>query len=324
MKLGEFEILNFKIMSKIIVTGGAGFIGSHIVDLFIIKGYQVVVVDNLKTGKKENLNPRAKFYKVDICDAPALEKIFKKEKPDFISHQAAHASVRESVENPQYDAQVNILGGINIAELSIKYNIKKFIFASTGGALYGEANIIPTPETYPAHPISPYGVAKLAFESYLFYYGAMKDLNYLTLRYANVYGERQDPFGEAGVVAIFSQKIVDSRQPIINGDGKQTRDYAYVGDVAAANLLALESDKGKIAYNVGTSLETSVNELFKILVEISGKKIKEVRGPAKEGEQRRSALDFSKIKKELDWEPKMALKKGLQKTYQWFKMNLKS
>lgn len=304
---------------KILITGGAGFIGSHIVDLLIDRGYQVVVIDNLKTGKKENLNPQAKFYKADICDLEALENIFKKEKPDYISHQAAHASVRESVENPQYDAQVNILGGINVLELSVKYNVRKFIFASTGGALYGEANIISTPETYLAHPISPYGVTKLAIENYLFYYGVMRNLNYVTLRYANVYGERQDPFGEAGVVAIFSQKIAKDIQPVINGDGKQTRDYVYVGDVARANLLALESDKTKVAYNIGTGIETSVNELFKIMVKISGKKVKEVHGAAKKGEQKRSALDFTKIKKELKWEPLTKLNDGLRRTYLWFK-----
>lgn len=303
-------------MSKILVTGGAGFIGSHVADLFIQKGYQVAVVDNLKTGKKENLNSKAKFYKVDICDKIVLEDVFQKEKPDYICHQAAHASVRESVENPQYDAENNILGGLNVMELSLKYGVKKFIFASTGGAVYGETEILPTKEDYPAHPLSPYGVAKLSFENYLFYYGVVKNLNYVTLRYANIYGERQDPFGEAGVVAIFSQKIAAGSQPIINGDGKQTRDYVYVGDVAQANLLALESDKSKIAYNVGTGRETSVNELFKIIVEIFGKNIKEVHGPAKEGEQRRSCLDFAKIKKELGWEPKTALKEGLSKTYQ--------
>lgn len=305
-------------MSKVLVTGGAGFIGSHIADLFVGKNYQVIIVDNLKTGKIENLNSHAKFYKVDICDAVALENVFSEEKPDFVCHQAAHASVRESVEDPQYDAENNILGSINFFENCVKYKVKKVVFASTGGALYGEADILPTPETYSAHPLSPYGVAKLTVENYLFYYAAIKKLNYVVLRYANVYGERQDPFGEAGVVAIFSQKIAASGQPIINGDGKQTRDYVYVGDVAQANLLALESDKSKIAYNVGTGIETSVNELFKILVAASGKNIKEFYGPAKEGEQRESALDFSKIKKELEWEPKTILREGLVKTYQWF------
>ncbi|MEW6407332.1 MAG: NAD-dependent epimerase/dehydratase family protein [Patescibacteria group bacterium] len=305
-------------MSKVLVTGGAGFIGSHIVDLFIKNSYQVVVVDNLKTGKKENLNPNAKFFENDICDAVALENIFKEERPDFVSHQAAHASVRESVEDPQFDAQNNIFGSLNILENCVKFGVKKIVFASTGGALYGEADQIPTPENYPAHPLSPYGVAKLTIENYLFYYGIIKNLNYVVLRYANVYGERQDPFGEAGVVAIFSQKIISGSQPVINGDGNQTRDYVYVGDVAQANLLALESNKTKIAYNIGTGMETSVNELFKIMIEISEKKVKEVHGAAKEGEQRRSALDFTKIKNELGWKPKVALKEGLQKTCQWF------
>lgn len=306
-------------MEKILITGGAGFIGSHITDLSIKKGYEVVVVDNLKTGKKENINSRAKFYEADICNLEKSEKVFAQEKPDFVIHEAAHASVRESVEDPIFDAKNNILGSINICEFCVKYSVKKIVFASTGGALYGDADIVPTPETYPAHPISPYGVSKLAVEHYLHYYGVTKNLNYTILRYANVYGERQDPYGEAGVVAIFCGKIIKNEQPIINGDGKQTRDYVYVGDVAKANLLAIESDKSRTAYNIGTGVETNVNEIFQIIAAASEKKVKEVHGEAKSGEQKRSVLNFEKIKNELEWNPKIVLSEGLQKTYDWFR-----
>lgn len=303
---------------KILVTGGAGFIGSHIVDLLISEGLHVVVIDNLSTGKKENLNPKVKFYKVDIRDRKKINEIFTSEKFDFVSHQAAHASVRESVEDPLYDAEVNILGSINILQACLKNKVKKIVFASTGGALYGDAKILPTPEDYPAQPCSPYGVAKLSVENYLHYYKKIQNLNYITLRYANVYGPRQDPFGEAGVVAIFSQKLISGNQPIINGDGKQTRDFVYVEDVAQANLLALKSDISEGAFNVGTGKETSINDLFKLMVKISKRKVKEVHGPERLGEQRTSALDFSKIKEKLGWQPKIELKEGLKKTLAWF------
>lgn len=304
---------------EILVTGGAGFIGSHIVDLLIREGHDVFIIDNLSTGKKENINPKAKFYQIDIRDKEKVDQIVASEKFDAVSHQAAHASVRESVENPLYDADVNILGSINILQACVKYKVKKIVFASTGGALYGDAKILPTPEDYPARPCSPYGVSKLTVENYLYYYKQIQNLNYVILRYANVFGPRQDPFGEAGVVAIFSQKMISGGQPVINGDGTQTRDFVYVEDVARANLLALESKISEDFFNVGTGRETSINDLFKLMVEISGKKIKEVHGPAKFGEQQTSALDFSRIKKKLGWHPRTDLKKGLKKTFNWFR-----
>jgi UDP-glucose 4-epimerase len=308
---------------KILVTGGAGFIGSHIVDLFIRQGHDVVILDNLSTGKKENINPRAKFYQADIRDKEKVNQIFASEICDAVAHQAAHASVRESVENPLYDADVNILGSLNVLQACVKYKIKKIAFASTGGALYGDAKILPTPEDYPAKPCSPYGVSKLSVENFLYYYKKIQNLNYVILRYANVFGPRQDPFGEAGVVAIFSQKIISNDQPIINGDGTQTRDFVYVEDVARANLLALESKIDEDFFNIGTGRETSINDLFKLMAEISGRKIKEVHGPAKAGEQQTSALDFSKIKKKLGWKPRVDLKEGLEKTLDWFKSKSK-
>lgn len=300
---------------KILVTGGAGFIGSHIVDKLVDQGHQVVVVDDLSSGKREYINSKAKFYKINIQDKD-LEKVFIKEKPEVVDHHAAHINIRESVKDPIFDAQVNILGTVNLLENCRKYKVKKFIFASTGGALYGDTDITPTPESHPTKPFSPYGVTKLCTEDYLYYYKQVHGLDYVILRYANVYGPRQDPYGEAGVVAIFVQKLLKNEQPIINGDGEQTRDYVYVDDVADANLLALESNKN--IYNVGTGIETSVNELFHKLVDITGISQSEKHGPALPGEQKRSCLSFTKIKEKLGWEPKTTIDEGLKKTVEWF------
>lgn len=302
---------------KILVTGGAGFIGSHIVDALIAHSYCVCIIDNLSTGKKKNLNPKAKFYKIDIRDKK-LESIFKKEKPDFVCHEAAHIDLRASVRDPIFDAHNNIIGSLNVLQNCVKYKIKKIIFASTGGALYGDAKIIPTSETYPASPVSPYGVAKLSVEYYLHYYFKMFGLPYVALRYANVYGPRQDAHHEAGVVAIFTERMLSGRQPIIFGTGKQTRDYVFVSDVVMANILALRSKKIGF-YNVGTGVETSVNQLFRKLAKITGAKVKEVHSLAAPGEQKRSCLSFAKIHHELGWKPTVSLDEGLQKTVEWFK-----
>ncbi|MBU1178591.1 NAD-dependent epimerase/dehydratase family protein [Patescibacteria group bacterium] len=303
---------------KVIVTGGAGFIGSHIVDKLIAKNYQVVVIDSLVTGKKGNLDSAAKFYETDIRDKKAVAKIFSIEKPDLVCHQAAHASVRESTADPQYDADVNILGSLSILQSCVQAKVKKIVFASTGGALYGDADQMPTPETYPTKPICPYGVAKLSVEQYLHYYHKIFKLPYVILRYANVYGPRQDPHGEAGVVAIFSQKMIAGEQPIINGNGEQTRDYVSVKDVVAANIKALESGFINETFNIGTGQETSVNKLFQTMVKIIGKPIKEKYGPAKTGEQKTSALSWDKIKQELNWQPTVDLPAGLAETINSF------
>jgi UDP-glucose 4-epimerase len=302
---------------KILVTGGAGFIGSHLVDRLIKENHQVIVVDNLSTGKKENLNPKAQFYQLDILD-PKLSEVFQKEKPEVVFHYAAQIDVRKSVKNPLEDAKINILGSLNLLENCKRFKVKKFIFASSGGAIYGQADIVPTPESYPAWPLSPYGVAKLTIEKYLNYYYKVFGLPYTSLRLANVYGPRQNPEGEAGVVAIFCHKLLKGEQPVINGDGTQTRDYVFVDDVVEANLLALEKDKVDI-FNVGTAKETSVNEIFQRLKRITGAGIEGIHGPAKQGEQKRSCLDFSKIKKELDWQPNYSLEQGLEKTVNYFK-----
>jgi UDP-glucose 4-epimerase len=308
---------------KCLVTGGAGFIGSHLVDKLIKKGHEVVVIDNLSTGKKENLNPRAKFYKVDICDSK-ISQIFKKEKPQIIFHYAAQIDVRKSVEDPIEDAKINILGSLNIIQNFIRENscsnsrkFAKVIFASTGGAIYGDADIIPTPETYPELPLSPYGIAKLTIEKYLNYYYKIFDLPFVSLRLANIYGPRQNSKGEAGVIAIFCDKMLSEKQPIINGDGKQTRDFVFVDDVVKANILALKKDKVGI-FNIGTAKETNINTIFRKLKELTGSNCKEIHGPALLGEQKRSCLDYSKTKKELGWQPKYSLDEGLKKTVEWF------
>jgi UDP-glucose 4-epimerase len=321
-----------------LVTGGAGFIGSHLADRLIAENYRVIIVDNLSTGKKENINPKAVFYQMDIL-SPDLSGVFAKENPEIVFHLAAQISVRQSTENPVKDAETNILGSLNLLQNFIKTlplpsspslgegedlgggGIKsKVIFASTGGALYGDAEQIPTSEDYPIWPLSPYGIAKSTVEKYLYYYHQIFNLPFISLRLANVYGPRQDPQGEAGVVAIFCNKLLNNEQPVINGTGEQTRDYVFVGDVAEALLLAANTPKTGM-FNVGTGKETSVNQLFEMLKNIIRAKQQAVYGSAKTGEQQRSALDYSKIKNELAWEPAISLEQGLEKTVNWFANN---
>ena len=306
---------------KVLVTGGAGFIGSNVADGLLEKNYEVVIVDDLSNGRKENVPEEAKFYKCDIRDKK-LCSIFKEEKPDIVIHNAAQLSVRISVEDPLMDADINIMGGLNVVNACHTCNINKIIFASSGGTVYGEQKYFPADEKHPTYPISPYGVAKLTTENYLYYFYKTYGLKYISLRYANIYGPRQDPYGEAGVVAIFSSKILEGKNPTINGDGLQTRDYVYVGDVVDINLKAIESGfTGPL--NVGTGRETTVVELFNILKEVSGKDdIEEIHGPPKEGEQRRSQLSYKLAKKALGWQPKVSIEEGLKLTYDWFKENM--
>lgn len=307
-------------MPTSIVTGGAGFIGSHIVDLLIEKGHKVIIIDNLSTGNKKNINPLAKFYQTDIA-SPEIAAIFIQEKPDFVFHLAAQIDVRISVSDPLLDAKTNILGALNIIENSSMSNVKKIIFASTGGAIYGEAGIIPTPEGYPEKPLSPYGIAKLSIEKYLYYYKTIKNLDYTALRMANIYGPRQNSQGEAGVIAIFIDKLLRGEQPIINGDGTNTRDYLYVKDTAKAYILALEKPVSG-EFNLGTAKETTVNEIYKKITEKMQIDALPVYGPAKLGEQKRSCLDWQKAKKELGWTPEYDLDKGIAETVEWFKANI--
>lgn len=302
-------------MSKILITGGAGFIGSHIQDAYIKKGHKVVVVDNLTTGSKKNLNPKAKFYKVDIT-SPQIKTIIRKEKPDIINHHAAQIDVRKSVADPVWDAKVNILGIINLLEAAREIKLKKFIFASSGGAIYGDTDIIPTPETHLEQPASPYGIGKLTSEKYLHYYNLQYGLPCVALRYANVYGPRQNSKGEAGVVAIFADKFLAGDRPVIYGDGKQTRDYVFVYDVVRANALALRAATG--VYNIGTGVETNVNQISEKIAKAMGVKITAKHGPAKLGEQKRSCIDWSLAKKVLKWEPLVDVNEGIKKTVRWF------
>ena len=303
---------------KALITGGAGFIGSNVADLLIENKIDVIVLDNLSSGKMENVNPRIKFYKCDIRDRKVFE-IIDIERPEIVIHNAAQISVRNSVDDPESDADINIAGSINIFEACKKTGIKKIIFASSGGTVYGEQQYFPADEKHPAKPISPYGISKLSVEKYLYYYYVNFGIKYVALRYANIYGPRQDPHGEAGVVAIFSKNILSDSQPIINGDGKQTRDYVYVKDVAAANLLAIQKDfTGEI--NIGTGIETNVNDIFNILKDAAGcRDLEEIHGPSKEGEQKRSVLSYKKAYEILGWKPEVKIKEGLVETFKWFK-----
>ena len=302
---------------KVLLTGGAGFIGSHIVDRLIDEGYDVVVVDNLSSGKEENINKKAAFYKLDIRDQE-LESVFQKELPDYVSHHAAQMDVRRSVSDPLFDAEVNVLGTINILHNCVRYKVKKIIFASSGGAIYGEQEVFPAAETHPSRPISPYGITKLAGESYLYYYKTVCGLDYTALRYANVYGPRQDPFGEAGVVAIFIQKMLRGEQPVINGDGEQTRDFVYVGDVVEANILAMTGNYTSSIFNIGTGIETSVNQIIDHLGEIIDRSVNVKHGAPKSGEQRRSVIEYAKAKETLHWQPGFLLANGLRETCEYF------
>jgi len=302
---------------KLLVTGGAGFIGSHIVDALIAEGHDVVVVDDLSSGSVKNLPRRIRFIKLDVR-SNNVATLFLEEHFDAVYHLAAQMDVRKSVADPRFDASVNIIGGLNILEYCAKYDVKKVIFASTGGAIYGEQDYFPADEKHPLRPLSPYGVAKLSYEQYLYYYKEVYGIDYISLRFANIYGPRQNPHGEAGVVAIFTTKFLKGEMPVINGDGKQTRDYVYVGDIVDANLKALEYT-GTGIFNLGTGVETDVNTLFRKLRELTGANCEEKHGPAKKGEQFRSVLDYSHAKKVLGWEPRVSLDQGLQETVEYFK-----
>ncbi len=304
---------------KIVVTGGAGFIGSHIADAYVAEGHQVFVVDDLSSGDRRNLNPQADFHMMDLLD-PALPSLLSKISPDVVNHHAAQMDVRRSVEDPLFDARINVLGLIHLLEGCKRVGVKKVIYASSGGAIYGEQELFPTPEDHPKRPESPYGVSKLTGEYYLNYYQSAFGISPVSLRYGNVYGPRQRADGEAGVIAIFIRHLLDDAAPKINGDGKQTRDYVYVGDVVAANLRALESSYTG-AVNVGTGCETDVLELFRLLCERIGSKAVAVHAPAKIGEQRRSCLDISRAQERLGWSPRTPLSEGMDSTIAYYRQS---
>jgi UDP-glucose 4-epimerase len=305
---------------KCLVTGGAGFIGSQVVDRLLQEGHEVVVVDNLVTGKRKNVPKTVQFYKLDI-ENPKLERIFRNERPSIIFHLAAQMNVRRSVEDPMFDAQVNVLGTLNVLEQASKHGARKVIFSSSGGAIYGEQQMFPAPESHITQPLSPYGISKLCGEHYLSYYSRLSGLQVVSLRYANVYGPRQDPEGEAGVVAIFIQKMLHREQAVVYGNGRQTRDFVFVEDVVEANLMAMGPDV-EGTYNVGMGVETSINDLFRIVAELTKVEFKELHGPAKKGEQARSVVDATKLRHELGWEPKVDLREGLRRTVEYFRERL--
>lgn len=298
---------------KVLVTGGAGFVGSHVVDRCVEAGHEVAVVDDLSTGRRQQVNRAARLHVVDIRGA-ALGDVFRVESPDAVVHLAAQASVARSVANPSLDAEINVLGSINLLECARRAGTRRFIYVSSGGAGYGDTDMIPTPEDHPSRPVSPYGTSKVTAELYLACWEALYGLSGVVLRLANIYGPRQDPLGEAGVVAIFTDRLLRDEPCIINGDGLQTRDYVYVGDVADAALRTLERSEIRGPINIGTGVETTVVTLFDTLRAAFGGKGEARHGPARPGEQRRSLLDPSRARRLLGWTPRVALDEGLRRT----------
>lgn len=305
-------------MAKILVTGGAGFIGSNLVDKLLDLNHQVVVVDDLSSGKKEYLNPSSKFYDLSILD-DELQSVFEKEKFDYVYHLAAQIDVRVSVEDPELDNKINVLGGLNILENCLKYKVKKIIFASSGGAIYGFPDEIPTKENYLPNPVSPYGINKLMFEKYLNYYYRVHGQNYLSLRLANVYGPRQYKGGEAGVVSIFVDNAVKNKKSFINGDGLQTRDFVYVDDIVTAFLASLNDDVFGDCFNIGTGQEKSLLNIISAIETSLGTKLEIEHLEEKKGEERRSCLNSSKAEKLLNWKAEVSLDEGIEKTIEWSK-----
>jgi len=342
MKLNEKkEQVNENKKATVLVSGGAGFIGSHIVDLLIQNNYEVVIVDDLSSGREENINKKVRFYKLSITDQKGLAEVFEQEKPDYVCHEAAQISVSFSVRDPLFDAQTNILGSLNLLQccVCVNHQVKGIVFASSGGTIYGEPKHFPITEDYPFRPQSPYGISKVAVEHYLDFYQKNYHLPYVALRYGNVYGPRQDPYGEAGVIAIFIERMLKGEIPTINGDGEYIRDYVYVEDVAQANLLALQNmvklSEAKVeaqakagaevkfnGFNLGTGRGVSVNEIFSLLKKIIKFPNPAHYGPPRAGDLRKNILDCRLIKEVLGWQPEFDFSAGLEKTVNWFKENI--
>jgi UDP-glucose 4-epimerase len=312
-------------MLSTLITGGAGFIGSHLVDAFLARGDRVEVLDDLSTGREENVPAGVELHRLDVRSEEAA-RLVAAGGFDLLVHQAAQIDVRRSVADPARDAEVNVVGSLNLLEAAVRGGVGRVLFASTGGAIYGEQDYHPADEVHPARPVSPYGCAKLAVERYLFYYAVEKGLPSVALRYANVYGERQDPHGEAGVVAIFLDRLLAGERATIHGDGRQTRDYVHVADVVRANLAAADMalPAGKAGapfeiFNVGTAVESTVVELYGHLAAALGADREAQHGPAKPGEQRRSSVDPGRIRRELGVPEPLALAEGLRRTAEWFR-----
>jgi UDP-glucose 4-epimerase len=295
---------------KILVAGGAGFIGSHIVDAYVGAGHQVTVVDDLSTGNLEWLNPKAKFHRFDIRN-PKLTAVFEREQPQLVSHQAARMNVRESMRDPLLYASVNVLGSLNLLECCRKYGVKKFIYASTGGAVYGEPVSLPVTEEHPIRPLDPYGVSKYTVEQYLYLYHQHFGIDYVAFRYPNVYGPRQSPHGESGVIVIFLRQMLDGAQPVISGDGEQQRDFVFVEDIVRANMYVLDSDAQGV-FNTGSGIGTSINQIYEHLVEVTGYKGEKKHGPQQQGEVKKIFLNSAKIRGELGWISAVGLEEGLK------------
>ncbi len=315
--------------ARVLVTGGAGFIGSHVADRFLAEGCEVTVVDDLSSGRRELVPGQARFVQMDVAD-PALDWVFEESGFDLLNHHAAQIDVRVSVADPMRDARTNVLGLLNLLEAARKHGVARVVYISSGGVVYGEPATIPTDETHPLLPLSPYGVTKLTGEQYLHYYARVHGLEYVALRYSNVYGPRQSPHGEAGVVAIFGSRILEGEPITIFGDGTQERDYVYVGDVAEANWLAGTrpltelSDLGSRAWNIGTGRGTSVNELAERLMARAGREVEVRRAPARAGELYRSVLDPSRAARDLGWRPAVDLDEGLGHTLEHLERTMRS
>jgi len=309
---------------KILVTGGAGFIGSHVADAYIAAGHTVAIIDNFSTGNEDNVNPSARLFRVDVRDRKGVEDAIASFKPDVVNHHAAQAEVPKSVADPGTDAHINIVGGLNLLKASVDAGVKKFIFISTGGALYGEPDVVPADEDHPVRPLSPYGTAKYCFEQYLGTFNRTFALNYTVLRYANVYGARQDFQSEEGrVVAIFASRMLEGRPVTIDGDGDQSRDMVHVGDCATANLAALERGDGG-TYHVSTATLVTVNDLSRKLALLTGYRMEPERGPGRRGDVYRISLDNTRARKELAWEPRITLEEGLSLTVDYFRERVSS
>ncbi len=302
---------------RILVTGGAGFIGSHVAHAFVEAGHEVAVIDDLSSGHRENVPPGARLIQADIRSAAAAAAV-REFAPEIINHHAAQMNVRVSVDDPRFDAEVNVLGLINLVEEGRKAGLRRVVFASSGGTVYGEPEALPCSERHPTRPVCPYGVSKLSGEHYLYYYQRIHGIEYVALRYANVYGPLQDPHGEAGVIAIFSKALLAGRDVTIFGDGLQTRDYVFVADVVRANVAAASTSyQGPV--NIGTGKETNVVELFQRIKASVGARGTAMHGPAKDGEVRRSVLDVSFAREVLDWTPRVSLEQGLVTTVDFFR-----
>ena len=303
---------------RVLVTGGAGFIGSHVVDALLHEGHEVTVVDDLSTGRRDHLNPAARFYQASVTDFDGLAKVFANERPEFVSHHAAQKSVRDSMANPSFDALVNVVGSVNVFELSMRHGCERVVFASTS-AVYSEPVDLPMNESHPARAQSGYGTSKLAAEGYLRFYGDVYGTRHVVFRYGNIYGPRQDPKGEAGVVAIFAKQILEGQHPTIYGDGAKTRDYVFVSDVVSANLAAMESVNLSEVMNLGRGIQVTDYEIFNLVRRAVGSDIQPVYADKRPGEADRISLDAARAAEVLKWRPTVAPEEGIQRTVDYFK-----